>query len=86
MGNFDRHRIVEAQFFDARAEIAPSDAAGMALAPGLGERVHRSWWVAKAAVASVERQNGKITLALVNGEAVPVSQSYVPALKIAGWL
>lgn len=56
------------------------------LAPGLGERVHRSWWVAKAAVASVERQNGKISLALVNGETVPVSQSYVPALKSAGWL
>ena len=56
------------------------------LAPALGERVHRSWWVAKEAVASVERQNGKVSLALVNGETVPVSQSYVPALKAAGWL
>lgn len=56
------------------------------LGPGLGERVHRSWWVAKEAVASVERQNGKVTLALINGDTVPVSQSYLPALKAAGWL
>jgi hypothetical protein len=51
-----------------------------------GQRVHRSHWVAKKAVASVERRDGRTSLVLVTGESVPVSQSYVPALKAAGWL
>lgn len=56
------------------------------LGPSGGQRVHRSHWVASGAVASVERKNGKTALVLTNGEAVPVSQSYMPALKAAGWL
>lgn len=51
-----------------------------------GQRVHRSHWVARRAVGSVERREGKTVLVLVGGETVPVSQSYMPALKAAGWL
>jgi hypothetical protein len=51
-----------------------------------GQRVHRSHWVAEGAVASVDRQNGKTALVLTNGEVIPVSQSYVAALREAGWL
>lgn len=51
-----------------------------------GQRVHRSHWVAQGAVASVDRQGGKTALVLKNGESIPVSQSYLPALRAAGWL
>jgi DNA-binding LytR/AlgR family response regulator len=56
------------------------------LAPDSGQRVHRSHWVAREAVGSVERKDGKTILKLTNGDSVPVSQSYMPALKAAGWL
>lgn len=51
-----------------------------------GQRVHRSHWVARGAVDAVERKDGKTVLRLTNGDSVPVSQSYAPALKAAGWL
>ncbi len=51
-----------------------------------GQRVHRSHWVARGAVKSAERRDGKTALLLTNGDCVPVSQSYLPALKAAGWL
>jgi len=51
-----------------------------------GQRVHRSHWVARGAVKAAERRDGKTLLRLTNGDGVPVSQSYVPALKAAGWL
>lgn len=51
-----------------------------------GARTHRSWWVSKAAVASVRRDNGRIALALTNGTEAPVSRGYAPELREAGWL
>ena len=51
-----------------------------------GAQVHRSHWVARAAVAGVERRNGRIALRLVNGNRVPVSRSFAPALRERGWL
>jgi hypothetical protein len=68
--------LILCRLSDAIAELGPAD----------GQRVHRSHWVAQGAVASVERKDGKTALLLTNGEAVPVSQSYVPALRTAGWL
>ena len=56
------------------------------LGAGAGQRVHRSHWVAGGAVDAIERKDGKTVLRLTNGESVPVSQSYVPTLKAAGWL
>ena len=52
-----------------------------------GLRVHRSHWVAHAAVVSVERRRGGgLTLRLVNGSEVPVSRSFAPTLKDRGWI
>jgi len=50
-----------------------------------GAQVHRSWWVAKDAVANVARSDGRVSLALKSKADVPVSRSYVQALKAAGW-
>jgi DNA-binding LytR/AlgR family response regulator len=50
-----------------------------------GARTHRSWWVAKAAVADARRADGRGTLVLKNGVEAPVSRSYAGALRQAGW-
>lgn len=56
------------------------------LGEGSGLQVHRSWWVARDAVARSERDSGKLTLILRNGVRVPVSKTYRDAVKAAGWL
>ncbi|MDF1719204.1 MAG: LytTR family DNA-binding domain-containing protein [Minwuia sp.] len=50
-----------------------------------GLRVHRSWWIARAAVADVARRDRKTWLLLTNGLEVPVSRTYMAAVKEAGW-
>lgn len=51
-----------------------------------GWQVHRSWWVSADAVSSGRwlRTTGELTLN--NGMVVPVSRTYRPILKEAGWL
>ena len=49
-----------------------------------GLQVHRSWWVAKNAVASIERDGQKLVLTLRNGLKVPVSKTYRDQVKDAG--
>ena len=61
---------------DAIAEMGPTP----------GARTHRSWWVSKAAVASIRRDNGRIALVLSSGTEAPVSRGYAPELREAGWL
>lgn len=56
------------------------------LAPGRGQQVHRSWWVADGAIASVERNAGRAVLVLRNGLRVPVSKTFREQVKTAGWL
>ncbi|MEQ1755216.1 MAG: LytTR family DNA-binding domain-containing protein [Micropepsaceae bacterium] len=51
-----------------------------------GARTHRSWWVARSAVKSVNRLEGRMSLVLVNGVEAPVSRSYASELREAGWL
>ncbi len=51
-----------------------------------GLRIHRSWWVARDAVAEVLRRDRAISLRLVNGIEAPVARNAVPALRTAGWL
>ena len=52
-----------------------------------GLRVHRSWWVARAAVRGVERDGGgRLWLVLCTGLRVPVSRSQSGAVRAAGWL
>lgn len=51
-----------------------------------GSQVHRSWWVAKDAVADVVRGDGKVDLVLKDGLRAPVSRRYQKALKADGWV
>lgn len=51
---------------------------------GGGLQVHRSWWVSKAAVREARRAGGKLALTLVSGKEVPVSRTYLPAVREAG--
>lgn len=51
-----------------------------------GRQVHRSWWVAEGAVASVSRDGARTLLVLRNGLKVPVSKSFRDQVKEAGWL
>ena len=65
------------RFRDALGEVEGVD----------GLQVHRSHWVARKAVAGVERRGGgRITLRLVNGSRVPVSRSFAPLLRSRGWI
>lgn len=50
-----------------------------------GARTHRSWWVARGAVVSAERAEGRATLTLTGGVTAPVSRAYVKPLREAGW-
>ncbi|MEL7215233.1 MAG: LytTR family DNA-binding domain-containing protein [Pseudomonadota bacterium] len=49
-----------------------------------GFRTHRSHWVARAAIADVTREGGRVFLVTPDGTRVPVSRSYTPALRAAG--
>lgn len=51
-----------------------------------GARVHRSWWVARAAVTDARRGDGRATLTLKDGATVPVSRAYAKALREGGWI
>ncbi|MFC3077124.1 LytTR family DNA-binding domain-containing protein [Phenylobacterium terrae] len=51
-----------------------------------GERVHRSWWVARSAVASARPDGRRMTLTLANGVEAPVTRDAVPRLRRAGWI
>jgi DNA-binding LytR/AlgR family response regulator len=51
-----------------------------------GERVHRSWWIARAAVEGVRRDGRRLFLQLGGGLEAPVSRDRVPALRQRGWL
>ena len=50
-----------------------------------GARTHRSWWVARDAVADAKKGDGRATLILTDGTEAPVSRTYYPALRDAGW-
>ena len=51
-----------------------------------GLQVHRSYWVARSAIADVERNGKRVSLKLANGLNVPVSRTFLPAVRDAGWL
>ncbi|HEY5008641.1 MAG TPA: LytTR family DNA-binding domain-containing protein [Caulobacteraceae bacterium] len=61
---------------DAIAELGATD----------GLQVHRSWWVARAAVAEPITSGRNLSLRLSNGLDVPVSRASVAKLRAAGWL
>lgn len=51
-----------------------------------GLRVHRSWWVARSAVAEAVEDGRNLRLRLVNGIEAPVSRASVAKLRAAGWI
>jgi hypothetical protein len=50
-----------------------------------GAQTHRSWWVARDGVEDARRGDGRAVLTLKDGAEVPVSRTYVRALRQAGW-
>lgn len=58
------------RFSDAISEVHPIE----------GIRVHRSHWVARDAIAGVERAEGRTFVVLENGKRVPVSRGYRTAV------
>jgi hypothetical protein len=51
-----------------------------------GERVHRSWWVARVAVRDVRASGRRLSLTLTNGLEVPATRDASAKLRQAGWL
>lgn len=51
-----------------------------------GARVHRSWWVARAAVTGSHREGDRLFLRLENGLNAPVSRAARADLIAAGWI
>lgn len=51
-----------------------------------GLRVHRSWWVARAAVTGWTKEDKSLTLQLRNGLSVPVARDRQSEIRNAGWL
>jgi DNA-binding LytR/AlgR family response regulator len=52
----------------------------------VGAQVHRSYWVAKKAIDHVSGSGQNTVLHLKNELEVPVSRTYLPKIKAAGWL
>ncbi len=50
-----------------------------------GLRVHRSWWVAQAAVEGQSRSGSRVELAVTGGLAVPVSRALHRTLRDPAW-
>lgn len=71
-----RRPLVLYRLRDALAELAPLD----------GEQVHRGYWVAGRAVRGLERRDGrKWALRLESGLLIPVSATFLPAVRKRGW-
>lgn len=54
--------------------------------PTEGLQVHRSHWVALAAIERATRSGERAVLTLTGGSEIPVSRTYVPALRARGIL
>lgn len=67
--------LITLRFADALEELAFAH----------GWRVHRSWWVSADAVEDVRWRRGAGEMRLSGGLRAPVSRTYGPELKEAGW-
>ncbi|UAL10965.1 LytTR family DNA-binding domain-containing protein [Caulobacter segnis] len=67
--------LITLRFADALAELDKAH----------GWRIHRSWWVAAEAVEAVRWRRGTGEARLAGGLVAPVSRTYAPVLKEAGW-
>jgi hypothetical protein len=68
--------LVLARFADLLTELGSVD----------GERVHRGAWVAATAIDGAMREGRAWRLVLADGMRLPVSASYVAAVRARGWL
>jgi hypothetical protein len=50
----------------------------------VGLQIHRSHWVASAAVTAAVRRDGRLLLRMTDGAELPVSRSYMAAVQQAG--
>ena len=80
-----RDHYVDVQTADGTASLLMrfGDAIAEA-APVAGAQVHRSHWVAWAAVTAVERDGAKLYLRLIHGARVPVSKNHRDKLEERG--
>lgn len=67
-------QLILMRFADALAEVE-----GVA-----GWRVHRSHWVAEAAMRDLKRRDGKTLVETEDGALIPISRTYMPQLRDAG--
>lgn len=51
-----------------------------------GAQVHRSWWVAREAIADARRGDGRAVLTLKDGAEAPVSRTYARTLRELNWI
>ena len=51
-----------------------------------GAQVHRSWWVARDAIADARKGDGRATLTLKDGAEVPVSRTFAGQLREKRWI
>jgi DNA-binding LytR/AlgR family response regulator len=51
-----------------------------------GLQIHRSWWVARKAVARPLVDGRNLRLELSNGVSAPVARASVASVRAAGWL
>ncbi len=68
--------LVLMRFSDAVADVQET-------VPGF--RLHRSWWASEASLESVSFKRGSGQAQLRGGLSAPVSRTYYPALREAGW-
>jgi len=68
--------LVLMRFGDALKELGGTE----------GMQVHRSHWIARAAVSRIVRRAGRTVAHLANGAEVPVSRRYARALREANWV
>lgn len=66
-----RKKLVRMRMREAIAQMQAQD----------GLSVHRSYWVAKDAIQSLQKSDGKHFLLLINGDKVPVSASKLAEVK-----
>jgi len=71
-----RSLLVLARFADLRAELAGID----------GEQIHRGAWIAAAGLDGAVRNGRAWRLVLADGTRLPVSDTYLSAVRARGWL
>lgn len=62
--------LILCRFGDALKELQRFD----------GLQIHRSWWIARSAIATTERDGQKMSVTLTNGLVAPVSRTFQKAL------